>query len=74
MFPTLREINVDIVTGGGVKATLLTRGVELGNRLEIDCRAEPGCPSFNLRDGYPMVQSLNSTTIASHQVNSLNYI
>jgi hypothetical protein len=56
MFPTLREINVDIVTGGGVKATLLTRGVELGNRLEIDCRAEPGCPSFNLRDGYPTVQ------------------
>jgi hypothetical protein len=52
MFPTLREINVDILTGGGVKATLLTRGVELGNRLEIDWPAEPGFPSFNLRDGY----------------------
>jgi hypothetical protein len=27
--------------GGGVKATQLTRRVELGNQLEIDCRAEP---------------------------------
>jgi hypothetical protein len=49
--------------GGGVKATQLTRRVELGYQFQKDCRAEPGesgCPSFYLGDGYPTVQSLMS--------------
>jgi hypothetical protein len=49
--------------GGGVKATLLTRGVELGNRLKIDCHAEPGFPSFNLRDEYEDDQIMTTSLI-----------
>jgi hypothetical protein len=44
--------------GGGVKATQLTRRVELG------------CPSFSLGDGQPTVQSLISN-VAFYQVNCI---
>jgi hypothetical protein len=53
--------------GGGVKATQLTRRVELGNQLEIDCRAYPGD-----RAGLPVVFSWR--WIANGAVVVLDYI